>query len=43
MRSDLIVPFAWLFLFPIAGGLLAMIIPWMFGRIIDFVREMLGL
>jgi flagellar biosynthesis protein FliQ len=30
-------------LFPIAGGLLALIIPWMFGRILDFVREMLGL
>ncbi len=43
MQSDLIVPFAWLFLFPLVGGLLGLLIPWMFGRIIDFVREMLGI
>jgi hypothetical protein len=43
MRSDLIIPLAWLFLFPVAGGLIGLIVPRMFVWIIDFVREMLGL
>ncbi len=43
MRSDLIIPFAWVFLFPILGGLLGLLIPWMFLRIVEFIREMLGI
>ncbi len=43
MRSDLIVPFAWIFLFPILGGLLGLLIPWIFTRGVEFIREMLGI
>ena len=42
LSTEIALQLGWLFLMPLAGALLAYVVPLILGQIIDFVREMLG-